>query len=137
MPGRFQRGFLTVLDNTLNRVTRPLARAGRGPFSLVRHIGRKSGKTFETPLILATTDGGFVAELTYGDTVNWYRNIVAAGRCDVVVKGRVHHIDCIETMSTDAGLRAFGHPFDWVLRLMGRHEFRFLHEAESPVVAAE
>jgi deazaflavin-dependent oxidoreductase (nitroreductase family) len=128
MAGRFQRGFLTVLDHTLNRVTRPLARAGRGPFSLVRHVGRKSGRTFETPLILATTDGGFVAELTYGDRVNWYRNIVAAGRCDVVVKGKLHHIDRIEVMPADVGRAAFGHPFDWILGVLGRHEFRFLRE---------
>lgn len=137
MAGGFRRGFLTVLKNTLNRVTAPLARKGRGPFSLVRHVGRKSGKTFETPLILAATDGGFVAELTYGDQVNWYRNIVAAGSCDVVVKGRLHHIDRIETMSTADGLRAFGPPFDTILRLMGRHEFRFLHEAEEPVAGPE
>jgi len=129
MTGRFRRGFLKVLDNTLNRVTRPLAKAGRGPFSLVRHVGRKSGRTFETPLILAATDGGFVAELTYGDQVNWYRNIMAAGECEVVVKGRTHRIDRIELMPADAGRGAFGHPFDWILKALRRHEFRFLHEA--------
>ena len=129
MAGRFQRGFLSVLKNTLNRVTVPLARSGHGPFSLVRSVGRKSGKTYETPIILTATDGGFVAELTYGDRVDWYRNIVAAGACDVVVKGRVHHIDRIETMTAEAGRRAYGHPFDWILRAMRRHEFRYLHEA--------
>lgn len=118
-----------MLDNTLNRVTRPLARAGRGPFSLVRHVGRRSGRTFETPLILAATDGGFVAELTYGDQVNWYRNIVSAGECDVVVKGKPHHIDRIEVMPAEQGRAAFGHPFDWILTVLGRREFRFLHEA--------
>lgn len=128
MPGRIQRGFLTILKNTLNRITTPLARAGRGPFSLVRHVGRKSGKTYETPLILAPVEGGFVAELTYGDHVDWYRNIVAAGECDVVVMGKTHHIDRIETMSAEAGRRAFGHPFDWILKALGRHEFRYLHE---------
>jgi hypothetical protein len=129
MAGRFRRGFLTVLKNTLNRVTVPMARRGRGPFSLVRNVGRKSGRTFETPIIVAATDGGFVAELTYGDRVDWYRNIVAAGGCDLVVKGQLHHIDRIEPMAAEAGRQAYGHPFDWMLRLLGRGEFRFLHEA--------
>lgn len=130
MTGRFKRGYLTVLKNTLNRLTLRLARWGHGPFSVVRHVGRKSGKTFETPIILATTDGGYVAELTYGDQVNWYRNIVAAGSCDVIVKGSLHHIDRIEPLPAEEGLRAYGHPFDWVLRLAGRREFRYLHRAD-------
>src|SRR4029450_3747726 len=71
--------FFWVLKHTLNRLTTRLARSGHGPFSLVRQVGRKSGRTYETPLILAEVPQGFVAELTYGDKVDWYRNIVAAG----------------------------------------------------------
>ena len=69
MTGRAKRGFLWLLKNTLNRATLRAARAGRGPFSLVRHIGRKTGTVYETPLILARAPGGFVAELTYGTDV--------------------------------------------------------------------
>lgn len=123
--------FLTVLKHTLNPLTLRAARAGRGPFSLVRHVGRTSGKTFETPVILARRPDGFVAELTYGPQVNWYRNIVAAGHCDIVYKGVEHHIDRIEPCSTEDGLKAFGNPRAVVLRILRRHEFRFLHEASG------
>ncbi len=58
-----RRGWLWLLKNTLNRATVPLARAGIGPFSLVRHIGRSSGRTYETPLLLARVADSFVAEL--------------------------------------------------------------------------
>jgi hypothetical protein len=44
--------FFWLLKNTLNRVTGRMARAGHGPFSLIRHVGRKSGRTYETPVIL-------------------------------------------------------------------------------------
>ena len=70
---RIKRRFLWLVNNTLNRVTGPLARSGHGPFSLIRHIGRKTGTVYETPLILARVPGGFVAELTYGSGVAWYR----------------------------------------------------------------
>ena len=73
-----RRRYLWLLNHTLNRVTSRMARAGRGPFSLVRHTGRKSGRTYETPVILARAPEGFIAQLTYGAQVNWYRNIVAA-----------------------------------------------------------
>ncbi|MEL4320363.1 nitroreductase family deazaflavin-dependent oxidoreductase [Leifsonia sp. YIM 134122] len=124
--GRVKRGFLWVLKNTLNRLTLRLARWGHGPFSLVRHVGRSSGRTFETPLILARVPAGFVAELTYGDGVNWYRNIMAAGSCVIVAGGREYSIVAIEPYATDAGLQAFGGPRAAILRLLHREEFRLL-----------
>ncbi|HEY0811709.1 MAG TPA: nitroreductase family deazaflavin-dependent oxidoreductase [Pseudonocardia sp.] len=128
----FRSRFLWLIKNTLNRLTSRMAKAGVGPFALVRHVGRKSGKTYETPLILARVPEGFVAELTYGPTVNWYRNITAAGRCVVVVGGAEYQVDRIEAYETDAGLRAFGNPAAVLLRLLRRHEFRLLHTAEDP-----
>ncbi len=64
-----------------------MARTGIGPFSLVRHVGRKSGRAYETPVILAKVPGGFIAELTYGDQVDWYKNVMAAEGCVVVHHG--------------------------------------------------
>jgi deazaflavin-dependent oxidoreductase (nitroreductase family) len=125
---RAKRQYLWVLTNTLNRATRRAARSGRGPFSLVRHVGRKTGKTYETPVMLARTPDGFVAELTYGPDVAWYKNIVAAGQCVIVYRGAEHRIDRIEPYSAEDGLRAFGFPRALVLRLLRRHEFRLLHE---------
>ena len=75
----FRRGHLRWLGRVLNPLTSRTARPGRGPFSMVRHVGRRSGRTREIPVILAQTAEGFVAELTYGPNVDWYRNIVAAG----------------------------------------------------------
>lgn len=122
----FRRAWLGLLKHTLNRATVPLARAGIGPFSLVRHVGRRSGRIYETPLLLARTDGGFVAELTYGPEVAWYRNVVAAGRCEVVDQGIAYPIGRVEACDTATGLRAFGNPAALVLRALRRKEFRLL-----------
>jgi hypothetical protein len=45
---RIRTRFFWLLKNTLNRVTSRMARAGHGPFSLIRHVGPKSGRTYET-----------------------------------------------------------------------------------------
>jgi deazaflavin-dependent oxidoreductase (nitroreductase family) len=132
---RVKRVFLWILKNTLNRAALRAARSGRGPFSLVRHVGRKTGRSYETPLILARVRGGFIAELTYGPDVAWYRNVVAAGECVILVKGVEYRIDRIEPCDTAAGLRSFGNPAALVLRLLRRHEFRFLHEAKAEAEA--
>jgi deazaflavin-dependent oxidoreductase (nitroreductase family) len=118
---------LGLLKHTLNRATVPLARAGIGPFSLVRHVGRRTGRIYETPLLLARVDGGFVAELTYGPRVAWYRNVVAAGGCTVVDRGVAYAIDRVTAISAGEGLRAFGNPAALVLRALHRREFRLLH----------
>jgi deazaflavin-dependent oxidoreductase (nitroreductase family) len=128
---RFRRGLLRLLNHTLNPVALRAARSGHGPFSLVRHVGRRTGQTYETPIILAAVDGGFVAELTYGTAVSWYQNVLAAGRCVVVVKGVDYPIDHIEPYPAADGLRAFGFPRALILRLLRRREFRLLHLAQS------
>ena len=106
--GRLRRWWLSVIQRRLNPLTLDLARAGRGPFSLIRHVGRKSGRTFETPVILADAEDGLVAELTYGPGVNWYR------------------IVGVEPYPADRGRRAFGPAPRIVLTILRRHEFRLL-----------
>jgi len=71
-----------------------------------------------------------VAELTYGPDVSWYRNVVAAGRCEVLVGGKTYAIDRIEVCPAEDGLRAFGHPAALVLKLLRRRDFRLLRRAD-------
>ena len=121
-----------MLKNTLNRLTVRLANTRFGPFSLVRHVGRMSGKRYETPVILAAVPEGFVAELTYGEKVDWYRNVVAAGRCVVVHRGRAYDVSAIELCTAERGRTAFPPPFRQILRATGRMEFRLLRTDTGP-----
>jgi deazaflavin-dependent oxidoreductase (nitroreductase family) len=131
MTGTLRGRYLWTLKHTLNRVTARAARSGRGPFSLVRHVGRRSGREYETPLILAQVPGGFVAELTYGPDVDWYRNVVAAGRCTVIHSGREYRVDRISELPPEEGLAAYPYPQRLVLRLLRRHQFRLLAVARD------
>lgn len=121
-----------MLKNTLNRATVRLAHTGFGPFSVVRHVGRESGNRYETPLILAAVAEGFIAELTYGENVDWYRNIVAAGGCVVVHRGKTYRVSGIERCSAERGRNAFPTPLRHILRATGRTEFRLLSVDEGP-----
>jgi hypothetical protein len=129
---RVRQGWFWVLKNTLNRATARLAYSKHGPFAVIRHVGRKSGKVYETPLILARLGDDFVAELTYGEDVAWYRNVVAAGHCTVIVHGQEYAIVGIEPLDTAIGLHAFGFPAEALLRLMHRSHFRRLVSAARP-----
>jgi hypothetical protein len=132
--GRIKKGFLAVLNRTLNPLTLRAARRGRGPFSLVRATGRKSGRVYETPIILADSPDGLVAELTYGESVNWYRNIVAGGG-EILHRGRWHRILSVSELPTADGLRAFGGFRAFVLRMLRREQFRLIRVEPVPAPA--
>ena len=118
--------LLWALNQTLNRLTGRIAHSSHGPFSIVRHVGRRSGRTYETPLILARVPEGFIAELTYGTGVNWYRNVLAAGEC-VLLHHRVeYHVVAVESCTPQRGRAAYPVPFRQILKALGRNEFRVL-----------
>ncbi len=123
---RLRRAYLVTLKHTLNPLTRRLATVGFGPFALVRHVGRRSGKPYETPIIAARVVDGFVIELTYGPNVDWYKNVRAAGGCTLVWRGRPYVIDRLEPLDTAAGLAAYPQPQRTLLRLLGRQHFEKL-----------
>src|SRR5438046_8214286 len=65
----------------LSRATKggPMKSAGTpGAYaSVVRHVGRTSGKPYETPVHAVRTDGGFIVALPYGAGTDWVRNVLA------------------------------------------------------------
>ena len=119
-----RRIWFRLLGRTLNPVTLRLARACVGPFTIVRHRGRTSGLERETPIIVGRLGKDAVVELTYGEGVQWYRNVVAAGGCELVRGRWLATVVAIESLSAEEGLAAFGGARAAVLRLLRRHEFR-------------
>jgi deazaflavin-dependent oxidoreductase (nitroreductase family) len=124
--------FLTFLKHCFNPLTRRIARSSFGPFALVRHAGRRSGKQYETPIIVQPMDGGFVFELTYGPDVDWYKNVLAAGGCTLVWHGKDYAIDRIEPLDVETGMSAFSLPERLLLRIMRRQHFLKMKAAATP-----
>jgi deazaflavin-dependent oxidoreductase (nitroreductase family) len=123
---QLHRGLLIVLKHTLNPLTRRLARSSFGPFAIVRHIGRRSAKVYETPIIVAPVQDGFVIELTYGYDVDWHKNVLAAGGCTVLRHGQAFVINKIEPIDAETGRAAFSPPQQFILRILRRKEFEKL-----------
>jgi deazaflavin-dependent oxidoreductase (nitroreductase family) len=70
-----------------NRITYPIARTLPG-FGVVLHTGRRSGRSYRTPVSAFRTPAGYVIALTYGPDSDWTRNVLAAGGCDLRTRGR-------------------------------------------------
>jgi deazaflavin-dependent oxidoreductase (nitroreductase family) len=120
---QIRSGFLQFLKHYFNPLTRRIAHSAYGPFSIVQHVGRRSGNRYETPIIVAPTQDGFVFELTYGPEVDWYKNVVAAGGCTLLWHGKNYAISAIEPLETTAGRAAFPQPFRFLLHLIDKKHF--------------
>ena len=106
-----------------NRLVRRFAGVSRTPFALIRHIGRRSGKPYETPIIVMRQGNGFVIALTYGPEVDWYRNVQAAGEATLLWHNQEYALKQPETLSPQEGLSAFPPPFRQILGLLGTRDF--------------
>ncbi|GAC69755.1 nitroreductase family deazaflavin-dependent oxidoreductase [Gordonia soli] len=62
------------------------------PYAMVEHVGRKSGRTYATP-VTAWVDGDRVSIiLTYGRDTDWVRNVRAAGSFGLTRRSRSHRV---------------------------------------------
>jgi deazaflavin-dependent oxidoreductase (nitroreductase family) len=87
---------------------RPLGGKRWNPiFSVVRHTGRRSGRSFETPVAARRVADGFVLALAFGASANWYRNLVAAGGGVIRWRGVDYPVGAPEAISADTALPAF------------------------------
>ena len=81
---------------TANRPMRRIAgtRVGMLYFNLgaLHHVGRRSGRTYVTPLSAYRLGDGFVLGVAYPE-VDWCRNVLAAGKCTLTWNGKEYALD--------------------------------------------
>jgi deazaflavin-dependent oxidoreductase (nitroreductase family) len=58
------------------------------PLAVVHHTGRRTGRSYRTPVVAFRSPHGFVIPMTYGRDVDWGRNLVRAGGGEVERLGR-------------------------------------------------
>jgi deazaflavin-dependent oxidoreductase (nitroreductase family) len=112
-----------------NRVLRGLAHRHHGPFALVRHVGRRSGEHYETVIMVFPTVDGFVIALTYGPSVDWFRNLQAAGGGTVLWHGKEYVVAKPEPIAASEALPLFPPFFRLVLGRSGLRDFARVHAA--------
>jgi deazaflavin-dependent oxidoreductase (nitroreductase family) len=92
-PGSY--GRVVHLPHFLRRVNRVFTNPVIGtfawlvpPLAVIHHVGRKSGRAYRSPVVAVRTTNGFAIPMTYGRDVDWARNMIAAGGCDLERAGR-------------------------------------------------
>lgn len=102
------------------RVTNRVARrfADRLPgFAVVLHTGRRSGRSYRTPVNVFRDGNDFLIALTYGPAADWVHNVLAAGGCEIVTQGK--HVRLANPrIITDTARRWAPLPVRLVLRIV-------------------
>jgi deazaflavin-dependent oxidoreductase (nitroreductase family) len=91
------RGNVQNALRLFTRATRPLALRSAGrkgtATSVVRHVGRRSGRTYQTPVVVARHDDSFLIALPYGERTDWLKNVLAKGSATIVTNGHTYEVD--------------------------------------------
>ena len=81
------RPFRRFTMRFVNPVTRLLAGWLPG-FAVITYRGRRSGRTYHTPMNLFRRGNDYVFTLTYGADVQWVKNVLASGELQAKTMGR-------------------------------------------------
>jgi deazaflavin-dependent oxidoreductase (nitroreductase family) len=108
-----------------------MSRAGRpgGYAAIIRHAGRTSERSYETPVGAERTDGGFVIALVYGRQTDWVKNVLAEGSATIVHEGTHYPVERPEVRSLSEHLDDFPGSMRSSARLMNVTECVLLHDA--------
>jgi deazaflavin-dependent oxidoreductase (nitroreductase family) len=120
------RRFTTGLFNPISRHV-----AGWLPwFAILTYVGRTSGKTYRTPMNVFRHGEEYTFALTYGKDVQWVKNVLAAGGCEMVTRGRTVRLTD-PRMFVDESLHLMPLPVRLVLRLINVTDFLTMRVARS------
>jgi deazaflavin-dependent oxidoreductase (nitroreductase family) len=139
--GVFLYGMRTKSPPVLNtvrrisRATKPTVLKSAGtagsPTSVVRHVGRVSGKEYDTPITAVPTDSGFVIALPYGPNTDWLKNVLASGAATIVIDGETVAVDRPQVVSRETGERDLPAGAARALRIFGVDECLRLRRTED------
>lgn len=114
--------------NAYNDFTRRTSGSPRSPFALLTHVGRRSGRTYETSLGACAYGDGFVLPLAYGSGVDWCRNVMAACGASLTWKGQVYELEQPELITGSEVMQTWPPVQRMTLQVAGIHDFLWLHE---------
>ncbi len=123
MQNKNNKGLRKFVKNFINPITRNFAHSSHGPFALLRHVGRKSGKKYEIPMMVWPVEGGFVIVLTYGPDVDWLHNLQAADQGSLRWHKKEYVFQKPEFVDAYTALAALPPFIKQVLKLNGARHF--------------
>jgi deazaflavin-dependent oxidoreductase (nitroreductase family) len=87
--------------------------------SVIRHQGRTTGRTYQTPVWAVPTEDGFVIAIVYGSGTDWLKNVLASGAAAIVHQGETYPVDQPEIVAMESARAYFPATLQRTHRLVG------------------
>lgn len=128
----FREKYLRYNKETQNPATLKKIAEGRSSVhAAVKHVGRRSGRSYTTPVVAMPLGDGFVIPLVYGSSVDWCRNVLAAGTCTLIWKKQEYTLERPEIIQQSQALKAFPLALRLYYPVGGVKEYLWLHERKD------
>jgi deazaflavin-dependent oxidoreductase (nitroreductase family) len=101
--------------------------------SVIRHVGRTSGRDYETPVGAFAVDDGFVIALPYGQSADWVKNVLASNSAVIVDEGGTYRVGEPEIVDTAEVVQHLPSGEQRMLRLFGVGESLRFGRVEADV----
>lgn len=80
----------------------------KGERPVLVHAGRRSGKTFRTPLEALEIDGGYLFVMMYGPESDWVKNTLSAGSASLETNGTLVDLTAPHVVPIDMAFQLLG-----------------------------
>ena len=99
-------------------------------YSIVRHVGRRTGREYRNPVSAYPLGDGFVIPVLYGADSQWVRNAMATGGFTVRTKGRDPDLlERPEMIPAAQALEAYPRMMRMIMRSRDTKDFVWAHSA--------
>lgn len=97
-------------------------------YAAVKHVGRRSGRAYTTPVVARPLGDGLVIPLPFGSRVDWCRNVLTAGTCTLIWKDQTYTLERPELIQQSQALKAFPFAMRVLYPAGGLKEYLWLHQ---------
>ncbi|PFG41542.1 deazaflavin-dependent oxidoreductase (nitroreductase family) [Isoptericola jiangsuensis] len=98
---------------------------------VVHHVGRRSGRSYATPVTVEETSAGLLVTLPYGPGTDWARNVLAADRAVLTIDGESVEVTAPRVIGLDEAAPLLSPRERRVARFFGATDFLLLRPADS------
>jgi hypothetical protein len=127
----FREKFIRFNKQTLNPATLKIAGGRSGVYATVKHVGRSSGRSYTTPVVAKPLGDGFVIPLPYDSSVDWCRNVLAAGTCTLICNEHEYSMERPEIIQPSQALKAFPLGSRLLYPAGGIKQYLWLHQRKE------
>jgi deazaflavin-dependent oxidoreductase (nitroreductase family) len=132
--------IVKIVMRPMTKILNPLIvkLAGRRHFRMaaqIRHVGRRSGRTYTTPVSARRSGDAVLIALTFGNQSDWSRNVRSAGGASIRIEGEDYNVTQPQVMSRQEAkplVQAAFSPMDRVgFRMLGIKQVMVLRRASA------